>query len=96
MYGRSRNGSARPLSCSDSRPDCGPCSRDPWRCECVRFLGPVVGALLILVGAVWAIQGYGTLKGSFMTGSHVWMWVGIVCVGAGVLILVASLSSIRK
>jgi hypothetical protein len=72
------------------------CSSDPWQGERVRFLGPVVGALLILVGAVWAIQGYGTLKGSFMTGSHVWMWVGIACVGAGLVILVASLSAIRK
>jgi hypothetical protein len=62
----------------------------------VRSLGPVIGALLIVAGAVWAIQGYGTLKGSFMTGSHMWMWIGIACVVAGVVILVASLSAIRK
>jgi hypothetical protein len=62
----------------------------------VRSVGPVVGVLLIVVGAVWAIQGYGTLKGSFMTGSHLWLWIGIACVVAGVLILVASLFAIRK
>ena len=62
----------------------------------MRFVGPVVGIVMIVVGAVWAIQGYGTLKGSFMTGSHVWMWVGIACGAAGILIFVASLSVIRK
>jgi hypothetical protein len=51
--------------------------------------------LMIVVGAVWTIQGYGTLKGSFMTGSHMWMWIGIACVVAGVLIIVASLSVTR-
>jgi hypothetical protein len=62
----------------------------------MRFLPPAIGVLLIVVGAVWAIQGYGTLKGSFMTGSHMWMWIGIACVVAGVLIFVASLVAIRK
>jgi hypothetical protein len=48
----------------------------------------VIGVVLIAAGAVWAVQGYGTLKGSFMTGSPVWMWIGIVCIGIGVVILV--------
>ncbi len=61
----------------------------------MRSLGLIVGALLIVVGGVWTIQGYGTLKGSFMTGSHMWMWIGIACVVAGVLILVASLFASR-
>jgi hypothetical protein len=62
----------------------------------VRFVPSAIGVLLIVVGLVWAIQGYGTLKGSFMTGSHMWMWIGMACVVAGVLILVASLVAIRK
>jgi hypothetical protein len=62
----------------------------------MRSLGLIVGALLIVVGGVWTIQGYGTLKGSFMTGSHMWMWIGIACVVAGVLILVASLFASRN
>jgi hypothetical protein len=62
----------------------------------MRFVRPIFGVLLIVVGAVWTIQGYGTLKGSFMTGSPVWMWIGIACVVAGVVILVASLAAIRK
>ena len=62
----------------------------------MRFVRPGIGILLIVVGAVWAIQGYGTLKGSFMTGSPAWMWIGIACVVAGVVLLVASLAAIRK
>ena len=61
----------------------------------MRSLGLIVGALLIVVGGVWTIQGYGTLKGSFMTGAHMWMWIGIACVVAGVLILAASLFASR-
>jgi hypothetical protein len=56
----------------------------------MRFVRPLVGVVLIVAGVVWTIQGYGTLKGSFMTGSPVWMWIGIACVVAGVLILGSS------
>ncbi len=62
----------------------------------MRFVGPVIGLLLIVVGLVWTIQGYGTLKGSFMTGSRMWFRIGIACVVAGVVILVASLVATRK
>jgi hypothetical protein len=62
----------------------------------MRFAQRVIGVLLIVVGSVWEIQGYGTLKGSFMTGSPVWMWIGIACVVSGALILVASSVAIRK
>jgi len=47
----------------------------------------VIGVLLIVIGGVWTIQGYGTLKGSFMTGSPIWMWIGIACVAVGVVLL---------
>jgi hypothetical protein len=54
----------------------------------VRSASVIVGVLLIVVGAVWTVQGIGTLKGSFMTGSRAWMWIGIACVGAGIVVLV--------
>jgi hypothetical protein len=62
----------------------------------MRFASSVVGVVLIVAGTVWAIQGYGTLKGSFMTGSPVWMWIGIACVVAGIVILIAGLAAVRK
>jgi hypothetical protein len=55
----------------------------------MRWIAVVIGAGSIAAGAVWTFQGYGTLKGSFMTGSRVWFWIGIACLvaGAGVLVI---------
>jgi hypothetical protein len=52
----------------------------------------VLGVVLIGIGAIWTFQGYGSLRGSFMTGSPVWMWIGIGCLVAGVVVLVTSKS----
>jgi hypothetical protein len=52
----------------------------------------LLGAALIVLGAVWTLQGYGTVTGSFMTGSPVWMWIGIACVIAGVILAVTARS----
>lgn len=52
-----------------------------------RTLGPLLGALLVLVGAVWTLQGAGVLPGSFMTGSRFWLVVGLVCLVAGAVLL---------
>lgn len=47
----------------------------------------VIGALLLLVGGVWILQGMGVLTGSVMTGQSQWLYIGIgvVLVGAGVI-----------
>lgn len=52
-----------------------------------RFLGPALGALLVLIGAVWTLQGAGVLPGSFMTGSRLWLAIGLVCLVAGAALL---------
>jgi hypothetical protein len=52
-----------------------------------RILGPLLGALLVLIGAVWTLQGAGVLPGSFMTGSRFWLVAGLVCVVAGAVLL---------
>ena len=51
----------------------------------------LVGAVLVAVGGVWIFQGYGTLRGSFMTGSPFWMWAGVVCVVSGVVLVARTL-----
>jgi len=38
----------------------------------------IVGAIAILVGAVWILQGAGVLPGSFMTGQRMWLYIGII------------------
>lgn len=49
-----------------------------------------LGAVLLVIGVVWLLQGLGVLGGSVMTGSHVWAWVGAACLlGAAVLFLAA-------
>ena len=42
----------------------------------------IVGAALVLVGALWFAQGVGVAKGSPMTGHAQWAWIG----GLGIVI----------
>ena len=53
----------------------------------MRWVPIVLGIGLIAVGAVFTFQGYGTLKGSFMTGSPVGLWIGVACIVTGVVVL---------
>ena len=52
-----------------------------------RWVGPVVGVLLVLLGGLWTLQGVGVVGGSFMTGSRLWLVIGLVLVVAGVALL---------
>lgn len=61
----------------------------------MRWMALVVGGLLIAVGAVWIFQGYGALQGSFMTGSPMWMWIGIACLIVGTVLVFRELRSRR-
>ena len=47
----------------------------------------VVGAVLVLTGAVWIGQGLDLIQGSSMTGSTFWAVVGALCVVAGLGLL---------
>lgn len=60
-----------------------------------RWAGIVVGVLLALVGALWTLQGAGVVGGSFMTGSRVWLIIGVVAFLAGVGLLVRTLRGRR-
>jgi len=50
----------------------------------------VMGFVLAAIGAIWMAQGAGLLKGSFMTGSIFWFWIGAACFAAAVGVIVAS------
>jgi hypothetical protein len=43
----------------------------------------VVGALLVLVGVIWFLQGINVLPGSFMTGQTQWAVYGVIAIVAG-------------
>ena len=51
----------------------------------------VVGVLLLLAGAVFAGQGLGFIKGSYMTGDMTWFWIGSVMIVVGLVLGAAAL-----
>ena len=57
----------------------------------MRFVLPALGVVLAVIGAVWTLQGAGLLGGSFMTGSRLWLVIGLVALVAGGWLLVRSL-----
>jgi len=46
----------------------------------------VLGVLVLLMGAVFAGQGLGYIKGSVMTGDMKWFWIGCVMVVVGLVL----------
>ncbi len=50
----------------------------------MRWVGPAIGVVLALIGALWTLQGVGVLGGSVMTGSRFWMVVGIIALIVGI------------
>ena len=48
----------------------------------------VVGVLLILIGAVWALQGGNLIAYGQMAGHSRWIYLGIVLAAAGVVLTV--------
>jgi hypothetical protein len=56
----------------------------------VKYVLVVVGVALTITGVIWIFQGIGVLKGSFMTSSAFWAWMGALAVVVGVpLLLIA-------
>ncbi|HZG90551.1 MAG TPA: hypothetical protein VEZ42_10110 [Pseudonocardia sp.] len=60
-----------------------------------RYAVPVLGVVLALVGAVWTLQGLNLLGGSFMTGSTLWLVIGLVALVGGIALVVRSLRTRR-
>jgi hypothetical protein len=55
----------------------------------MKWILNIVGALMILTGGVWGLQGVGVLPGSFMSGQLMWLIIGAIVFVAGVVLLVA-------
>jgi hypothetical protein len=56
----------------------------------MRTILNVAGALLLLMGGVWILQGIGILPGSFMTGQRQWAIYGAIAAAIGVALLLAA------
>jgi hypothetical protein len=50
-----------------------------------------LGVLLILIGAVWGLQGLGVFGGSAMSGKTLWAVVGPIVAVIGVILVVTGL-----
>lgn len=56
----------------------------------------IVGVVAVLLGGVWALQGSGVLGGSAMSGSSMWLVIGIVVVVAGAAMIVMGARTTRR
>jgi hypothetical protein len=56
----------------------------------------VLGVLLVLMGAVFTLQGLGYLAGSAMTGVTLWAVVGPILVLVGLAVIVMSARNRRR
>ena len=67
-------------------------SRRSWRYSfrsepAMRILPSVTGVRMVLIGAIWLLQGINLLKGSPMTGQTRWVVIGAAVVVAGLVLL---------
>lgn len=62
----------------------------PFSGDRMRIALNVVGALCVLMGCIWILQGINVLPGSFMTGQVRWAIYGAIGALVGVGLLVAA------
>jgi hypothetical protein len=56
----------------------------------IRFVLGVAGVLLLIAGTVFALQGFGVLGGSVMSGSNFWAAAGPIIAVAGLVLLIGA------
>jgi len=55
-----------------------------------------VGVIVTIAGLIWALQGFGVIGGSFMSGDSVWAIVGPVVAAAGLVITAIAVRRARS
>lgn len=53
----------------------------------MKLAGTVAGVLLILLGALWILQGANIVGGSVMSGQSQWLYIGIAVAAVGAALL---------
>ena len=61
----------------------------------MRIVFVVLGVLILLAGAVWALQGAGFIPGSFMSNDPTWLWIGAITAVLGLGVLTFGIRSRR-
>jgi len=46
----------------------------------------IFALVLVVMGALWALQGFGLVGGSFMVGQTRWLYIGLLTMVAGALL----------
>jgi hypothetical protein len=60
------------------------------------WVSVVIGVLLVLAGAVWALQGFDVLGGSAMSGKSMWAVIGPIVAVVGLVLLVMGGRWVRR
>ncbi len=53
----------------------------------MKILGSIVGAVLVLLGGLWTLQGSNVIGGSVMSGQSQWLYIGLVVLVVGLAVL---------
>jgi hypothetical protein len=53
----------------------------------MKLAANIVGVLLLLLGALWTLQGSNVIGGSVMSGQSQWLWIGVVAIAIGLGVL---------
>ena len=61
----------------------------------MRIVFVVFGVLILLAGAVWALQGAGFIPGSIMSNDPTWLWIGAITAVLGLGVLTFGIRSRR-
>jgi hypothetical protein len=56
----------------------------------MKLLLKVVGAVFIVLGGIWVLQGINILPGSFMTGQMQWAIYGAIAMAVGVVLFLVA------
>jgi hypothetical protein len=68
--------------------DSPPC--DGFHGEKMKLTLRLIGALGVIIGAIWILQGIDVLPGSFMSGQTKWAVNGVIATIVGAAIIVSS------
>jgi hypothetical protein len=55
-----------------------------------------IGVVLAIAGAIWALQGFGVIGGSFMSGDSVWAIIGPIIAVAGLALVALGIRRARS
>ncbi|KFF58940.1 hypothetical protein JF66_14865 [Cryobacterium sp. MLB-32] len=50
-----------------------------------------VGVIALILGGIWTGQGMNLIPGSFMTGSRMWLFIGLILAIVGMILIVLGL-----